>query len=248
MSIIKGLIFGDTHMVAGQPLHPSYEVMKAFAFHTAPWDFIIDLGDTLEIEYFASFNKDAVEYQANGNLDRDYDLVRSELDEWQFLTKDYIMLQGNHDERVDRFALKYPSLRGKIEYDNAMGLTKRGVKYIPLVDQPYKIGKLYTCHGWYSTINSAKKHLEMIGGNVVFGHIHKFQSYSQCIPAKNEEIMAWSLGCLCGKLPKWKKGAPTGWQNGFAVVYMDSKTGRFNLYPVQIIDGEFTWEGTRWQI
>ena len=248
MGIRKGLIYGDTHMVAGQALHPSYRVMKKFAFATAPWDFIIDLGDTLDLDYLASFNKDSVECQANGNLGRDYSLVKAELDEWLLLTNNYIMLQGNHDERIDRFLLKYPALRDIAAYDKGMGLTKRGITYVPLVDQPYKIGKLYTCHGWYSTVNSAKKHLDMIGGNVVFGHVHKFQSYSQCIPAKNEEIMAWSLGCLCGKLPKWKKGAPTGWQNGFAVVYMDSKTGKFNLYPIQIIDGEFTWEGTRWRI
>ncbi len=248
MSIQKGLVIADAHLSAGKKPHYSYELVKRFASKLAPWDWIIDLGDTLEMDYLASFNKDAARVIAKGDMRSDYDCISTELDDWQQLTDKYVMLQGNHDERVDRFIERYPFLDKTMGYEEGMGLSGRGVEYIPLIDQPYRMKKLFFCHGWYATKYAATTHLDKIGGNVIFGHVHKFQVASKVIPAKGEEIQAWSLGCLCGLVPEWKKGAPMGWQNGFAVVEMDDKSGFFNVYPVNIIGRSFIYGGNKWQM
>jgi len=58
-----------------------------------------------------------------------------------------------------------------------------------------------------------------------------------------EPIMSWGLGCLCGHAPDYGKGRPMNWINQFAVFELDSKTGNFNLTPINIIDNKFIYNG-----
>jgi len=243
----RWLVFGDQHQQANKPHHPSYELAKNFAFEVAEWDLIVQLGDSLELDYFASFNADSAEILAEGNFKADTEMLSRELDDWQALA-DVILLQGNHDERADRVGERYPALKDLLDYDLAMDLPNRGIEFVRQVNQPKTIGKLMFAHGWYANKYAAATHLEKLGGNIVIGHVHKFQTFSKGVPFRSSENQGWSLGCLCGLLPEWKKGAPTWWQNGFAVVYVDRETQNFNLYPVNIIDGAFMFEGRRWSL
>lgn len=239
-----GLVIADEHLDSNRAAHESYELVRKFAREYTEWTWVVDLGDLLELPYLASFNAEAVEVMSEGRFQDDYDLAREHIEFFRGVCDEYVLLQGNHDERVDRFLTKYPFCRGVVDYKRAF----EGVEFWPMLEQPYRRGKLNFVHGWWATKYSGAAALEDIGGNVIAAHWHKFQTISKVVPAKREEIQAWMIGCLCGKLPRWKKGRPSGWQNGFAVVEMDGETGRFNVYPVNIINNEFIYDGHLWKL
>ncbi len=242
----RGLIIADTHLSANDPVHPSYQLVKNFAKDFKP-DFVVDLGDTLHLDYFASFNADDIKLLAENSWEKDVDLVNRELDFWQGVCGTFHWIQGNHDERTERVAKKAPFFAESLDYYQRFHLKARGIKFYRLVQNPLKIGKLSFIHGWYYNKYHTSKTLDEYGGNIVYGHVHKFQTCSKIIKAKNEETQAWSLGCLSDKEPEYKKGQPTNWQNGFAVVYIKDN-GTFNLYPINIIKRGFVFENREYTI
>jgi hypothetical protein len=59
-------------------------------------------------------------------------------------------------------------------------------------------------------------------------------------------IMAYGLGCLCNHAPEYMKNKPANWLNQFGVMEQDSR-GVFNLYPVNITEGQFIYNGKRYK-
>lgn len=243
----RGVLVTDRHHDARLPEHPSWTLVKRFIHDWKP-DFIVDHGDTLDLPYLAKQNKDVVKGLEGATFRADYDLVQWELDFLQMNSDEVIWLEGNHDERVTRLIERDPKFDGMITYPEAFHLEARGMQFVRQLDQPYRMGELGFAHGWYSTKYPTTAHLDRYAGNLVFGHVHRFQTVAKVLPAFGLEIQAWAIGCLCGKAPDWKKGAPSGWQNGFAVVYIDEESGFFNLYPINIIENSFMFEGRLWKL
>jgi len=239
-----GLILTDRHHDADKEEHPSYTLVKKFASDMKP-DFVVDLGDLLDLSYISSFNEHFLRKLENKRYLKDISMVNRELDFWQGVTKEYVQLEGNHDYRIKRWVDKVPSLEGLVEYETVFGFERRGIEWVWSDHQPYKRGKLMFHHGRFCTKYAAAKHIDVYGGNMVFGHIHKFQTASKVVPYFNDEIQAWSLGCLCDVEPEYAKNQPLGHQNGFGCVYVGDDGG-FNLYPVNIVNGGFMWEGRRY--
>jgi predicted phosphodiesterase len=238
-----GLVITDRHHDADKEEHPSYTLVKQFAQSIKP-DFVVDLGDLIDMSYISSFNEAFLRKLENKRYIKDIELVNRELDFWQGVTNEYIQLEGNHDYRVKRWADKVPSLEGLIEYETVFDFKGRGIQWVWSHDQPYRRGKLSYHHGRFCNKYAAAKHLDVYMCNMVFGHIHKHQVASKVIPGYDDEIQAWGLGCLCDVEPEYAKNQPLGHQNQFAVVEQDEKG--FNLYPVNIIKGQFRYGGRTW--
>ncbi len=245
-SVSRGLIFTDVHLDHLADEHPAYTLVKKFAEDWKP-DWIANLGDWMDLSYLSSFSKEDNLDNERRRLGKDVDLANRELDFWHGITPDHTFLQGNHDERLDRMIAKMPALEWIASADKLLKFKERGVDYYPAREQPHKRGKLNMIHGWYTNRYHAMKHLDQMSGNIVYGHVHVFQTASRTLAAMSEEIAAWSLGCLCDKAPGYLKGRPSSWNHGFAVVYMD-ELGNFNLYPIRIIHGSFIWEGRRYSL
>ena len=239
-----GLITTDRHHDADKEEHPSYRLVKQFAQDVHP-DFVVDLGDLLDLSYISSFNEHFLRKLENKRYFKDIAMVNRELDWWQRVTPEYVQLEGNHDFRVKRWIDKNPAMEGLLEYETVLDLEGRGIEYVWSHDQPYKRGKLNYHHGRFCTKYSAAKHLDVYMANIVYGHIHRFQTASKVIPGYNDEIQAWALGCLSDVEPEYNKNQPMGHQNGFAGVYVGDDGG-FNLFPINIIKNEFRWEGHTW--
>ena len=242
----RWLLISDTHWDAQEELHPSYKLVKKFAETFKP-DKVAILGDLFDFAYIAKFNQGLLKTISGKTFIADYGLGNKELDFWQKTADEVILFQGNHDRRVDIIVDKSPILEGMIEVENGLHLDERGIKYYKEKEQPVKFGNLYMMHGFYTNIYHARKTLEAVGGNVVYGHVHKMSSYIKNLYSHDEVIGAWSLGTLNSRNPYWLRGKPSNWQNGFAVMYMKDN-GNFNLYPIIIIDNSFIFEGTEYKI
>ena len=95
-------------------MHPSYQLVKLFAKDFKP-DFAVDLGDSLHLDYFSKFEEGN---EIDGDWEDDVDLLNRELDYWQELVgKEYIWLQGNHDERAERASRKIQTTAFKKSLD-----------------------------------------------------------------------------------------------------------------------------------
>ena len=236
----KWLVIPDLHWDGREELHPSYLLVKKFAKSFKP-DGIVFLGDLFDFAYISSFNKELLKTISGKTFIADYDLGNKELDYWQKLAKKIIIRQGNHDRRVDIVVDKNPILEGMIEVEKNLDYKGRKVEYYKETDMPTQLGNVYFIHGWYTNIHHAKKHVEKMAGNIIYGHTHQVMSHTLILPAFNKEISAWSMGCLTDKNPEWRRGVPTAWAHAFGILYLDDDDN-FNLYTVRIIDYKFIWD------
>ena len=240
------LVIPDLHMDATEELHPAYKLVRKFAKSFKP-DGVVFLGDVLDLAYIASFNKDNVKILSRGSFTKDYYLWNRELDYWQGITKQIWIREGNHEERIARLLQKNMTLAGSVEIEERCQYEKRGIIYSRVLDRPTKIGHLNLIHGWYTNLYHPKKTLLKMGANIAYGHTHDVQNFSNKVMADEHEICAWSLGCLCDIHPEWVKGRPMDWMHAFGELYVNTKTGMFNLYPVRIFNYEFIWDGHLWR-
>lgn len=245
-TVKRGVFITDTHFEAGKELIPSYRLIKKFLASYKP-DYIVHGGDISDWDFLASFNREKLALLEGKTFVKEYDVINREIDYLQKYCGELIVLAGNHDERVYHAIDKAPTLRGLAEFEVQVDFKGRGVKWLRAVEQPAKLGKLNFIHGWYHNKYHTSKHLNEYSGNLVYGHVHDFQTDSKVLHARQEEIQAWSIGCLCDKNPEWMRGRPSGWQHGFALFTIG--THSFNVYPINIIRDTFILpSGREWKL
>lgn len=245
---MKKILFKyDAHLASDQEEYPAYGLVKKFAKEWKP-DVIVDGGDYLDFNYISTYDERRARLLEGKRFKKDYDLARRDLDFWQKIAPSYIALEGNHDERVQRLIDEQPRFEGLVEIPVNLEFESRGIQWYRLIDPPLQLGKLLVIHGDVATKYAARRNLEKYKHNVICGHVHRFEEASDSLPVLGESMRSWTIGCLSTLQPEWKKGVPTDWCNGFAVMYLE-EDGRFSLYPIYIDKYfEFIWEGKRWKL
>ena len=146
------------------------------------------------------------------------------------------MLQGNHDEWLDRFVFENPYLED-IMFEKCMRLKERGYEYHPC-GKYYKMGKLHFYHGnHYAGITHARNHLLKLGCNIMYGHHHDIQQAS--VTHMDGVKSAWSIGCLkdmSADANQFLGNRQTNWSHAFAIVDF-FENGYFTVHVIQIIEG-----------
>ena len=244
----KVLLKYDVHLRSDEDEHPAYSLVKKFAKSWKP-DIVVDGGDYFDFNYISTYDERRIRLLEGRRFRKDFDLGNRDLDYWQKIAPKYIALEGNHDERVQRLIDEQPRFEGLIELPVNLGLAERKIDFYHLTDAPLQLGKLLVIHGNISTKYTARRNLEKYKHNVACGHIHRFEEASDSLPVLGESIRSWVIACLCDLQPDWRRGNPTNWCNGFAVMYLDESTGRFSLYPIYIDKYfSFVFEGKRWKL
>jgi len=206
------------------------------------------------IDYLIKYNPDVVllngdigDYYANSrfvrdpnlrNLAKEIEIINQFLDYLQSKFTRIVYKEGNHEERLyDYIALKAPEL-GDIEgvkLQSLLRLDQRNIIYIENRNR-IKIGKLSVIHGneipAAGIINVARTKIIRAMGNVLFGHHHVTQDFTQRT-IDDRVIGAWSVGCLCGLSPRFSKF--NSWNHGFAIVETDSD-GNFEVQNKKIVN------------
>ena len=209
----------------------------------------IDLGDTGEWEMFSShYWKDREKPPLEvliPMLDREVekvnegmDIIDASLDKAKCKQRHFI--QGNHEVWLDKFVTKHPYLP-QYETKKALKLKERKYKYWEYIShKKLKIGKLNFTHGDYVPIHHAKKHLSSYKENIMYGHTHDLQRFTDTGLGGTQS--AWSMGCLkdmSSDKNKWLRGNLHNWNHAFAIVDFFSN-GDFKVEVVEIIDGRTT--------
>ena len=168
-------------------------------------------------------------------LDRHQAIIRKKNNNARF-----VFLEGNHEERMERYINANPACEGMLEVPIALELKRRGVEWIPYWSKGTvcKIGKATFIHGRYCTDHHAKKHVQSYGCSVFYGHVHDVQAYSAV--THGATLIGQSLGCLC--LPqRYLQGHPDRWQQAVAI-FEFLPDGNFQYQVLRIVDHKFSYD------
>jgi predicted phosphodiesterase len=237
----KALVLADLHIP-----HTDWKALSAVEKYISNerWDYIIYLGDFLDLDHISSYNSDSPRKTEGKRILHDYAIANKVLDKHQKLVRKhnkngaFVLLSGNHSARLEKLLDKIPQLEGLIELKNGLKLEERNFKFVDNFPngEVYYLGNLLLTHGNYTSLHHAKKMVESYG-SVLYGHTHQIQSHTRTRFNKKEIDIGQSIGCLCEYDQPYIKGKPTSWVKSFAVVYFDDNI--FNIYPVIIWEDKF---------
>ena len=152
--------------------------------------------------------------------------------------KQKVFIVGNHEAWLSQLTDQMPTLEGIVDLESLLQL--KSWKVVPQGGQ-YDLGKLTFLHGDTVTGGEhvAKQAVINYERSVRFGHYHTFQTYTKTAPSeyKNGKT-AVAVPCLCHKTPKYGKGKPNRWMQGFQFGYV-GEGGCYNDYTAIIVDGKF---------
>lgn len=161
-------------------------------------------------------------------------------------------LMGNHERRVEKWIVNQTLankadaayLHGMFSPEAVLHLAERGIRYYAQgtfhmglsIPATIKLGKCSFTHGSRTGAHAASATLNDFGGNVVYGHTHRADSYTKRTVAEGV-IGAWNPGCLTVLQPLWHHTQITGWSHGYGLQLV-REGGEFLHVNVPIIDGK----------
>ncbi len=156
----------------------------------------------------------------------------------------FVYHKGNHEAWLDQLVEEVPALEGIID---VRALLKLGKKWEVIPQgEASTLGKLTFIHGDQLSGGEhvAKNAVTMYERNVRFGHYHTTQSFTKTSPFDYKQAKTGvAVPCLCTKFPAYGKGKPNRWAQGFLFGYVDEKSGMFNDYVVNVVNGRFMVNG-----
>lgn len=151
-----------------------------------------------------------------------------------------VFIEGNHDRRLSLYFVQNATKLGcdfkGISIQEQLHLDKRGFKYVPVGQQPYRIGHLGFIHGWYTNKYHAHKTVSEGRESLMYGHSHDYQVFTGKHLDREAPSIAMSVGCLCQFRQGYLEGRPMNWSHGVGLIQIDEK-GYFWPYFVTIMDG-----------
>lgn len=237
----KVLVLPDLHI----PKHDrkTLKAVLRYARDFAPQE-IIQLGDFMDFDCISRHSSGKPRVLETQRLKKDLAQGNQVLDQLQSITPKVTLIEGNHDERIERWLDEFPVVEGVFELETSLKLKERGIKWVRFArnGEVYRIGKASFGHGLYTNEHHAKSHGLAFGGNFFYGHLHDVQSHSKVLIGDNSTTISQSLGCLCSYKQYYMKGRPNRWQQAFGVFYFQP-SGKFNHYVVNIFNHRFVSPG-----
>jgi predicted phosphodiesterase len=208
------------------------------------WDGCLQLGDFMDWDFISRWTKENARRVEGQRFIREYEGANKFLDEIQSAVRarnpkaKIVILEGNHDNRIEQVIDKTPMFEGMIEMEKNLHFKERGILYWKYWThrKPFQIGKALFIHGEYTNDAHAKKHALNFGKNLFYGHTHDHQLYSKTTMGRT--IQAESLGTLSRYDLVYMGRKPSNWSQCFATFYF-KPNGTFNHYVTNIFNGEF---------
>jgi len=166
-----------------------------------------------------------------------------------------VYLEGNHEHRIEKWCVTQTLRHEKdarmlfelFSPVSVLRLEERGIRYISQSEMvrgvkirgTFKYGRkceVYATHGITACKHAAARHVERFGGNIVYGHTHRADSYIINTVAATL-IGAWSPGCLCQRVRLWNHNQPDNWATGYHLQLV-SRTGLFQPIQVKLVNGQ----------
>ena len=206
------------------------------------------LGDVIAADSVSTYAKKTWR-EAQVTLQKEADTTNKVLDIFDksfkkaSVNKTYF-LEGNHERRILKWAIKNTAPLGEIEgmrIENLLKFDERGYEYIMEEDQPLQISKFNIFHGWYVNQYHTAKTIRMAGRNAFYGHTHDYQVHTSSHFETEPPRIAMSCGCLCDFQQDFMRGKPNNWVHGLTVIYHNKDV--FTPYFIPIVNYKAYWNG-----
>jgi hypothetical protein len=211
---------------------------------------IVISGDYLDLFTLGSYNANSLGLLKDITLEEEYaDGLKGieELQEALHPDTSRVYIYGNHEDRYFREVNKNDnakygnSLKDPIE---ALKLKEYGYKVLTnWKDDVYTVGDLDITHGVYCNIHLAKKHLDMNGNSIMFGHSHRMQTFC------SGDDTGYNIGCLIdldspyfNYMPRMQRKL---WTNGFSFVSVD-ENNHAHVELIKVDNNGFFWRGKQY--
>lgn len=234
---MKVLLVPDCHFPEHEPVAQSVVVRAAAMMRP---DVIIQLGDILDCAGFTTHPpKTMAEGKFDNYLEHEVKPAKAFLKALSKHTKKLVLVEGNHENRVERWAMRDKGGSAVYEMVSPRKLLADCVdKWVPYRDplSHYEICRgLWAVHGWSYGKHATTEHLSRSSNfSIVHGHTHRIQSSTRKDPVSGRLLEAHSFGCLSKLQPLWQGANPTDWAHGFGVVYVDDTNHSHWIYTVKI--------------
>jgi predicted phosphodiesterase len=211
---------------------------------------IVLSGDYLDLFTLGSYNANSLGLLKDITLEDEYADGLKGIEELQAVLHpdtSRIFMYGNHEDRYFREINKQDnakygnSLKDPVE---ALKLKEYGYKvFTNWKDDVYTVGDIDLTHGVYANVHAAKKHLDMNGNSVMFGHTHRWGVFC------NGDELGYNIGCLIdldspyfNYMPRMQRNL---WTNGFSFITVDENN---HSHPelIKIQDSSFYWRGKKY--
>jgi len=231
------MAFGDVHIPYQH--EPAVEVFCRAAERIRP-DVIVCLGDLLDCGQFSvhppTYGMPETKYE------HDLEIANKLLDRLQKCCGRLVVVEGNHESRIDRWAAATAEGRGAYSMlaprlQLSKGRTRFTYVRYGSVDGTYPHYKLnqriVAVHGWSYARHATKAHLQMSQGrSVIHGHTHRCDaSIIQNVWGAGT-VQARSAGCLCKPIPLYGTGNPVEWVNAFILGFMGRRSDTLYTIPI----------------
>lgn len=202
-------------------------------------DCVVILGDFLDFYQISRFNRSPDKPNISTEIKLGTDVLR--YIRGKFPDAEIIFVEGNHEERLNKYVNEHSELFGleEIKLKNLLKLRELNIKYID-EKRLLKAGKLILAHGHeinlgYGSVNPSRTVLLKTFSNVIFGHVHKTSEY---ITTKLDGSIlgCWSLGHMSDPNPLYMP--VNQWNFGFGFVEVLNGTGDFKVHNLKIYDGK----------
>lgn len=237
-------------------------------------DLIVNLGDFMDFAMFGRFDQEpGFQVTAQAGIDRGHSFLAEQVE----ITDKVVLLEGNHDVRLQKYITKNamaafgltkancPDDWPVLSLQNLLRLEELGVEYVDgYPNGEYYINDRLRCEHGSKHAPRGKIAAKIVGDenvSIITGHMHRIESvYKTTATRKGPKVsLGMTLGCLCrtdGAVPSTKtaidaRGNPVlgqmDWQQAIGVVEYVEGDGPFNITPVLIQDGEAMFGNTLYQ-
>ena len=165
-----------------------------------------------------------------------------------------IWIFGNHDDRLRKFAKKFPAWRGIVDkprkllmaYGDCPRANEIKVVYLDDYEDDFQIGKMHFAHGFYAGKYPAAKTVEAYDQSVCVGHAHTMQMHTK--NKRTNPRAGYCIGHLVARQARrYLKGSATRWMTGFGYLEYLKHGGNFTMHLLPIIDGGFIFAGKQYR-
>jgi len=235
MRLYKRLFVPDSHWPFIDRKAWNCMVSVAEAFRP---DEIVILGDFWDCYCISDYTKDPA---------RNFKLLEEELiegrvalDELERKTKakSMVFLQGNHEQRIDRYVATFAGKLGDFIQPKEVLKIPNYYKWYPYgMRGHHRMGKLIATHGSLTNKHVAYGMVAKYGASVLFGHTHKIQEF-QVRNINGEVHRGINIGWLgdVDRAAEYVKNV-ADWCHGFALGWF-KPNGEFWTQTIPIIRGE----------
>lgn len=231
---MKVLVVGDAHVQQGQNL-TRFSYLGKMIQSIVP-DQVIMIGDFLDLDSLSAWDKDKRKLMEGRRYAKEIDAGQRALDIFSKSYKGirFSYLEGNHEERLNRYTEQHAELDGAISIQHDLKLTERGISFVPYKEHLTLEGVEFTHipiagNGRpISGNNICEKVLSLYNNSIVFGHTHLLRTACGYRHGSKHLQQVLNAGCFFEHHPHYIQGAPSNYWRGIVVLDI-YQPGRFDI-------------------